>query len=213
MERSIKTAKRNLKGLQKTLKFNRRQLQSEDNMGTSIVASQSIEIDDLRAPQIFTVEGSSVNLEEQDSSSSNYQYYATICGNFRNELCTPSAHLFLIYIFFKLNIVNIIAIAHGAALGFTSPFMPLLMSAESPLTTGALTESQASWVVSIICIGGLIGTFIYGWMADTFGRKFSSIALAVPQMVPIFLIWNEIIIQHFKILKGILSQHSFRNNR
>ena len=85
MERSIKTAKRNLKGLQKTFqktKFHRRQPRTQDNLAHSIAASQSIEIDDLRAPQIFTIEGSSINIEEQPSSSSDYQFYATICGNF-----------------------------------------------------------------------------------------------------------------------------------
>jgi MFS family permease len=79
--------------------------------------------------------------------------------------------------------VNIIALAHGAAIGWTSPFLPILESNLSPLDDGKITKEESSWIGALLCVGGVIGTFIFGWMADKFGRKISSCAIAFPQLV------------------------------
>lgn len=38
-------------------------------------------------------------------------------------------------------------------------------------------------VLSYIGIGGLIGTATSGWMANSFGRKYSLLSMAIPQIV------------------------------
>jgi hypothetical protein len=42
--------------------------------------------------------------------------------------------------------VNILAVAHGAQLGWVSPVMPYLRSEETHLTGGPITSQEASWI-------------------------------------------------------------------
>lgn len=51
------------------------------------------------------------------------------------------------------------------------------------LPTGPLTADEASWVTSLMCIGGFVGNSFFGWFADRFGRKMPLILCAVPQLV------------------------------
>ena len=67
--------------------------------------------------------------------------------------------------------VNIIAISYGALCGWPSSALPFLQSEESPLNEGPISNEAASWIGSIICIGGLIGNFFFGWLASALGRK------------------------------------------
>ncbi|XP_058819309.1 facilitated trehalose transporter Tret1-like [Topomyia yanbarensis] len=79
-------------------------------------------------------------------------------------------------------IVNIINFAHGAALGWVSPFLPLLQSEESPLDTGPVTVEQGSWIGSILCLGGLAGAIIYGYLSEKLGVKKCISYLIIPNM-------------------------------
>lgn len=76
--------------------------------------------------------------------------------------------------------------AHGTAIGWTSPFLPNLQSVETPLESGPITDKESSWIGSILCLGAIVGTFLFGWMADRFGRKISACVVALPQMVNFF---------------------------
>ncbi|XP_062541701.1 uncharacterized protein LOC134209707 [Armigeres subalbatus] len=78
--------------------------------------------------------------------------------------------------------VNIITISHGAALGWVSPFLPYLQSSETHLTSGAVTIEQASWIGSLLCIGGFIGAPTYGFLADRFGKKRGLQLLVIPHV-------------------------------
>uniref|UniRef100_A0A182NGP0 Major facilitator superfamily (MFS) profile domain-containing protein n=1 Tax=Anopheles dirus TaxID=7168 RepID=A0A182NGP0_9DIPT len=75
---------------------------------------------------------------------------------------------------------NIISLSLGTAIGWLSPFLPLLISADSPLDHGPVTDVQATWIASLLCIGAFGGTFLFGWSAEKFGRKASLLATAVP---------------------------------
>ncbi|XP_058446706.1 facilitated trehalose transporter Tret1-like isoform X2 [Malaya genurostris] len=79
-------------------------------------------------------------------------------------------------------IVNIINLSHGAALGWVSPFLPLLQSEDSPLHTGPVTTEQGSWIGSILCLGGLFGAIIYGYLCEKIGVKKSIFCLVIPNM-------------------------------
>ncbi|XP_058819314.1 facilitated trehalose transporter Tret1-like [Topomyia yanbarensis] len=76
--------------------------------------------------------------------------------------------------------VNIISLSQGTAIGWLSPFLPLLISTESPLSTGPVTDIQATWIASLLCVGAIFGTVLFGWSADKFGRKFSLCIAALP---------------------------------
>ncbi|EDS32412.1 sugar transporter [Culex quinquefasciatus] len=75
--------------------------------------------------------------------------------------------------------VNIISLAQGTAIGWLSPFLPLLISTNSPLNA-PVTDIQATWIASLLCVGAIFGTVLFGWSADKFGRKFSLCMAALP---------------------------------
>ncbi|XP_035795544.1 facilitated trehalose transporter Tret1-like [Anopheles albimanus] len=75
---------------------------------------------------------------------------------------------------------NIISLSLGTAIGWLSPFLPLLISHDSPLEHGPVTDVQATWIASLLCIGAFFGTFLFGWSAERFGRKISLLATALP---------------------------------
>lgn len=78
---------------------------------------------------------------------------------------------------------NLTILTYGIGVGWPSATLPLLMSSESPLPSGPISLFEASWIGSIICIGGALGTIIYGWVAEVVGRKFSMMTTFVPTIV------------------------------
>lgn len=77
--------------------------------------------------------------------------------------------------------------SHGCVIGWVSPFLPLLQSDQSPLETGAITLTQASWVGAFVCVGGVLGNFSFGMLVNLIGSKRTIILLALPQLVYFFL--------------------------
>ncbi|XP_055299425.1 facilitated trehalose transporter Tret1-like [Sitodiplosis mosellana] len=59
----------------------------------------------------------------------------------------------------------------GFMTGFMSTALVEFSSEMSPLASGPLTNEQVSWVGSISCIGSLIGTFSFGYIANVLGCK------------------------------------------
>ncbi|XP_039437013.1 facilitated trehalose transporter Tret1-like isoform X1 [Culex pipiens pallens] len=78
--------------------------------------------------------------------------------------------------------INIVNYAHGAALGWVSPFLPLLQSEDSPLESGPVTVEQGSWIGSILCLGGLFGAIAYGYLTEKIGVKKSIASLCISNM-------------------------------
>ncbi|XP_059617699.1 uncharacterized protein LOC132262445 [Phlebotomus argentipes] len=79
-------------------------------------------------------------------------------------------------------LVNIISLAHGSTVGWLSPFLPILLSEESPLITGQISIDEASWIGALLCVGGIIGCAVYGSLATRCGRKTTILLLAVPHI-------------------------------
>lgn len=51
------------------------------------------------------------------------------------------------------------------------------------LASGPLTIDEASWISSIMCIGGAFATLFFGYTSEKFGRKLSLITLAIPTLI------------------------------
>lgn len=76
-----------------------------------------------------------------------------------------------------------VAINFGAAVGWTSPSLPVLSGPDCPFRTGPVTEDQLTWIASIISIGCIVGIVVYGWAIEVFGRRLMGILLGLPQTV------------------------------
>lgn len=113
-------------------------------------------------------------------ASSRNQYYATFC-------------------------VNLLGLAYGLSTGWTSAAIPLLQSAESPLGCGPISNSEVSLIGSVLTVGGLAGTLMFGYAADEFGRKKSILLTAIPQIVGWILMYfaeNASLLIAFRLLAG-----------
>ncbi|XP_034239827.1 facilitated trehalose transporter Tret1-2 homolog [Thrips palmi] len=52
-----------------------------------------------------------------------------------------------------------------------------------PLPGPPVTLEAMSWIVAVLCISCVVGTFIFGWLADVLGRKKAALIGAVPYVV------------------------------
>lgn len=68
-------------------------------------------------------------------------------------------------------------------MGYLSPALPLLLSNDTYLSTGPLTNVELSWIGSMHSIGAIIATFICGWLSSIFGAKNAMMILGVPAIV------------------------------
>lgn len=80
-------------------------------------------------------------------------------------------------------------LGNGCSVGWISPAIPRLLSEDTPLLSGPLTSSQLSWIGSIVCIGSLVGSFIFGYMNTVLGCKRTIQCLSLPPVISWLLIY------------------------
>uniref|UniRef100_A0A2M3ZFG5 Facilitated trehalose transporter Tret1 n=1 Tax=Anopheles braziliensis TaxID=58242 RepID=A0A2M3ZFG5_9DIPT len=85
-------------------------------------------------------------------------------------------------------LVNLASIMVGTALGWTSPMTPKFASKdETPLDT-IPTDSESSWIASLVAMGALIAPFIAAPLAERIGRKFTLLGSAAFFIVSFILL-------------------------
>lgn len=104
--------------------------------------------------------------------------------------------IFLIFFFLEnwnnfLYLVDLLLVSHGTISGWLSPALLLLTSEDTPLSSGPLTPSEISWVVSIPALGNLVGTAVFHKIATHYGNRVGMLLLGIPQIVS-FLIFLRI---------------------
>lgn len=115
------------------------------------------------------------------SSDVRYQWLAAICGKLFKEIYMKFyARTSISILSFK---VNILEFGFGTVIGWPSASFLILESKDTPLASGPLTIEQISWVGSLVPFGGLCGNMIFGWLSGRYGRKYSLMAAAIPQLV------------------------------
>lgn len=85
--------------------------------------------------------------------------------------------------YYTVLVANLTTISFGIAVGWPSGNLLLLSSEKSPLKTGAISVFEASWISSVICLGGAIGTIFYGWFVEVIGRKKAMMSIFIPDVV------------------------------
>lgn len=78
---------------------------------------------------------------------------------------------------------NILGAVYGASCAWAGSNYRTLTTEGSPLESGPLTTSEISLVVSIPCLGAIIGTLIYSLAADRFSRRALLVSIAVPEVL------------------------------
>lgn len=80
-------------------------------------------------------------------------------------------------------LANLVGIGTGCAVGWLSPSLPILLSIDSPLASGTITQTDASWIGAMIPFGGFFGTLIFGSLAYYIGSKHSLVYCTIPLIV------------------------------
>lgn len=74
-------------------------------------------------------------------------------------------------------------VAHGSVSGWFSPALDVLLSEETPLVDGELSNEEVSWLGSISSLGSIVGTIIFGFLSCLIGCKRAMIFLALPSII------------------------------
>lgn len=94
-------------------------------------------------------------------------------------------------VFFILNenqfLANLATVLYGIFIAWSSPYIPLLQSKDSPLGK-PLNDEEASWIAASGGFGGLASTFICGWLLEKIGRKRTLMIIGIPQILSWLLI-------------------------
>lgn len=108
--------------------------------------------------------------------------------------------------FYATFCANLLCLSYGLATGWTSAAIPLLKSSQAPLKNGPITDEQASLIASVLTVGGVIGTLLYGYVAAALGRKRSIVLMAFPQMFGWILISfaeSAVLLIAFRFFAGV----------
>jgi len=79
--------------------------------------------------------------------------------------------------------VNLLALGYGTIIGWSSPFLPVLQSYDSPLKSGPITLDETSWIGSLISVGSIFGTILFGWITERFGTNIAGYVNSLPLIV------------------------------
>lgn len=84
------------------------------------------------------------------------------------------------YQYYATLVVNLLIFIEGLSISWSAPYVPLLMTHETPLESGPMTENEVSWIVALSSCGGVISTIICGLLLETIGRKYTLILAGIP---------------------------------
>jgi MFS family permease len=108
--------------------------------------------------------------------------------------------------FYATFCANLLCLSYGLATGWTSAAIPLLKSPLTPLKSGPITNDEASIIGSMLTIGGVFGTLIFGYAASKIGRKTSIFFMAFPQIIGWALVYfaeSALMLIAFRFVAGI----------
>lgn len=74
-------------------------------------------------------------------------------------------------------------VGYGTSFIWPATSYATLQSELSPLNHGPISTEEMSWIVSMFCMGGFLGTILFGAIANAVGRKTYMCLLALPQIV------------------------------
>ena len=95
-------------------------------------------------------------------------------------------------------------VGHGSISGWFSPALDILLSEETPLIDGEITNEEVSWLGSISSLGSIVGTVIFGLLTWLIGCKRAMIFLALPSITFWLLVFFGDYLYHIMIARFIM---------
>lgn len=109
-------------------------------------------------------------------------------------------------------IANLMFMSHGTMIGWLSPATDILMSYETPLQTGPINKEQLSWLASINLLGGIFGTFTFGFIVLCLGCKNTIHTIALAPILFYALIYFGETINDILIARFVMGEFEFSTN-
>lgn len=81
------------------------------------------------------------------------------------------------------SVAILITLCHGIGLGWLSPMLPKLQSELDTPLDFVIDVNEASWLGSVISLGGVTGNFFFSFIMNRFGRKVALYGMALPNTV------------------------------
>ncbi|KAJ8977238.1 hypothetical protein NQ317_003813 [Molorchus minor] len=78
---------------------------------------------------------------------------------------------------------NIGTFAACTALTWSSPVISKLEDAETTPFSKALTSEETSWISALLPLGAVFGPFLFGYLADKIGRKYTLLTCGAPVLI------------------------------
>lgn len=108
---------------------------------------------------------------------------------------------------------NVLSLGQGTSMGWLSPSLPLLMADDSPLPSGPITKYDVGWIGSLVSLGAIFGTLIFGLLANRIGTKYALMSCPIPMFVSSYVLDHNF--YTFYLLKfmcaGFVDHCNFRN--
>nr|CAD7453120.1 unnamed protein product [Timema tahoe] len=79
--------------------------------------------------------------------------------------------------------MNLAAYTQGTIVGWPSPVLLSLQSENSPIGGEPMTDEEASWMGSVLCLGALLMTPIYGYLSNNHSRKLTGYLVGIPPII------------------------------
>ncbi|KAG5875444.1 hypothetical protein JTB14_006265 [Gonioctena quinquepunctata] len=95
---------------------------------------------------------------------------------------------------------NMISFATGTSLTWPSPILDKLKND----TDINMSDEQGTWVTSLFHLGAVFGPFLFGFLADLIGRKFTLLSLGIPFTVCYLLMAFAKVIPIFYVARFVI---------
>ncbi|XP_055304278.1 facilitated trehalose transporter Tret1-like, partial [Sitodiplosis mosellana] len=101
-------------------------------------------------------------------------------------------------------VANLVLVGHGSISGWFSPALDILLSEDTPLVDGEISNEEVSWLGSISSLGSIVGTVIFGLLTWNIGCKRAMIFLALPSITFWLLVFLGHYLYHIMIARFIM---------
>ncbi|KAI4491219.1 hypothetical protein M0802_010315 [Mischocyttarus mexicanus] len=155
---------------------------------SSAVYEQTTTTTTITANTTTTTTTTTLNKDNTFENINNREECKILAGNFGNVKgkcsvaeMTEKGSTLLQYV--AAAAANLSIMATGAMLGWTSPILGKLEEGNETPLSRPITKNESSWIGSLVALGAAIGSFVAGYSAERFGRKYSLLFCIVPYTI------------------------------
>ncbi|XP_030761668.1 facilitated trehalose transporter Tret1-like isoform X1 [Sitophilus oryzae] len=107
------------------------------------------------------------------------------------------------YSVFSVITATVLGFIAGCNLTWTSPEFGYLNSTDTGPFNGTLTDAQTSWISGVMSLGAALGPFIFGYLAEKIGRKWTILTVSMPFVISSVLCAFSRVVEEFYVARFI----------